>query len=88
MEIDHIVQLLISERDKLSRAIEALGAQAKQPGRPRKKTKARASAAPPSVVVPAPAPKGKRKPLTAARRKALCAKMKAYWAKRRKTAKG
>jgi len=86
MALDHIVQLLITERDKLTRAIEALGAPAQHRGRPRKQAKAKAGAA----AVPAPAAtvrKRKRKPLTAARRKALSAKMKAYWAKRKKTAK-
>jgi hypothetical protein len=90
MAIDHIVQLLISERDKLSRAIEALGAPSKPARRSRRKAKAKAAAAPPSVeasAAAAAARKGKRKPLTAARRKALSAKMKAYWAKRKKTAK-
>jgi hypothetical protein len=92
METDQIVQLLISERDKLSRAIEALGAPAQRRGRPRKKAKAktRTRAAAPSVAIPAQAPKAsrrKRKPLSAARRKALSAKMKAYWEKRKKTAK-
>jgi hypothetical protein len=88
METDQIVQLLISERDKLSRAIEALGAPVQRRGRPRKKIRARVAA--PSAAIPAPAPKTsrrKRKPLSAARRKALSAKMKAYWEKRKKTAK-
>ena len=90
MAIDQIVRLLITERDKLSRAIEALGASAPHRGRPRKTAKAKPAAAASPVLAPAPpatASKRKRKPLTAARRKALSAKMKAYWAKRKKTAK-
>jgi hypothetical protein len=86
--MEQIVQLLILERDKLSRAIAALVAPVERRGRSRKKAKASARVAVPPVAAPAVAArKGKRKPLTAARRKALSAKMKAYWAKRKKTAK-
>ena len=78
MPTEHILQLLISERDKLNRAIEALGEPVKRRGRPAKT--ARSVAAVPS----APA---KRRPMTAAQKKALSVKMKAAWAKRKK-AKG
>jgi hypothetical protein len=79
MPTEHILSLLISERDKLNRAIEALGEPMKRRGRPPK-------AAQPSVAtVPVPLAR-KRKPMTAVQKKALSAKMKAAWARRRKAA--
>jgi len=85
MEIQQIVSLLVSERDRLSRAIEALGGGAKRRGRPQKN----ASAAPiHDIARPASLPrKLKRKPLTAAQKKAHSERMKAFWAQRRKSAK-
>jgi hypothetical protein len=85
MATEQIVTLLILERDKLNRAIEALGAPAKRPGRPRKTSKR------PAVTLAAAAattsvPVKKRKPMTAAQKKALSQKMKKAWAKRRKQA--
>jgi hypothetical protein len=77
MPTDHIVALLIAERDKLNSAIEALQGAVKRRGRPPK------NAAAISAVVPAPT---KRKGMSAARRKAQGERMKAYWAKRRKEA--
>ena len=86
MEIQQIVNLLISERNRLSRAIEALGG-SKHRGRPRKK----AATTPDQVSAP-PVSKPstrKRKPMSAAQRKAQSARMKAFWAARRKsTGKG
>jgi len=81
MTTEHILTLLISERDKLNRAIAALGAPAPRRGRPPK------ASAIPAAVVPAAAPVRKRKPMTAAQKKALSVKMKAAWAKRKKEAK-
>jgi hypothetical protein len=118
MPTEHILTLLISERDKLNRAIEALGAPVNHRGRPAKtgplptigsvapaprKRKLSAAGrraivagakkrwalikagekAKTAVAAPAPA---KRKPMTAAQKKALSAKMKAAWAKRKKAA--
>jgi hypothetical protein len=77
MPTDHILTLLIAERDKLNRAIEALQGPAKRRGRP---PKAVATHAAPSV------PKRKRR--SAAQRKAQAERMKAYWAAKRKKAKG
>jgi len=74
MSTEHILALLISERDKLNRAIEALGAPVKRRGRPPKNPLAAAVTA---------APK-KRSGMSAAKRKAQSARMKAYWAKRKK----
>ena len=78
MPTDHIVALLIAERDKLNSAIAALQGAAKRRGRPPKNAA--------SVVAPvSPAPK-KRRGMSPAKRKAQAARMKAYWAKRRKEA--
>lgn len=75
MPTEHIIALLITERDKLNRAIEALQGSAKRRGRP-----------PKAVVTPtAPEPSApKRKRRSAAQRKAQAERMKAYWAKRKK----
>jgi hypothetical protein len=114
MSTEHIVSLLISERDKLDRAIEALGAPVKRRGRPvkavvpvgarpRKRTlsiegrraivaatkkrwaliKAGKAAEATAIAAPAAVAR-KRKPMTAAQKKALSVKMKAAWAKRKK----
>jgi len=74
MATDHILTLLIAERDKLNKAIDALGGATKPVG-------------PASVAAPrvAAAPtKKKRKPLTAVQKKAHSDRMKAFWATRRK----
>jgi hypothetical protein len=131
MPTEHILSLLISERDKLNRAIEALGEPVKRRGRPAKKApvstfdynapnvpdwmkpasakplakkkrtlsaagrKAIVSAAKKrwaliksskaaKAAVSAVAAPAKRKPMTAAQKKALSVKMKAAWAKRKK----
>jgi hypothetical protein len=76
MAAEHILALLIQERDKLNRAIEALQG-ARRRGRP---PKAAASAVSrPSEAVPA-----KRRPRTPAQRKAQAKRMREYWAKRKK----
>jgi len=85
MATEQILTLLILERAKLNRAIEALGAPAKRRGRPPKASKPTAVALAP---VATPAPLKKRKPMTAARKKVLSQKMKAAWEKRRKQATG
>jgi len=78
MPTQHIIALLIAERDKLNRAIEALQGSAKRRGRP---PKAVAELAAPVASVP------KRKRQSAARRKAQAERMKAYWAAKRKKTK-
>ena len=75
MPTEHILSLLISERDKLNRAIEALQGVSGRRGRPRKTEVAVAS------------PERKRKGMSAAARKAQSERMKARWAARRKAAK-
>jgi hypothetical protein len=79
MPTEHILSLLIAERDKLNKAIEALSGRTKRRGRPPKN--------PTAIVVPtaAPAPaKIKRRTFTAAQRKQQAARMKAYWAAKSK----
>jgi hypothetical protein len=76
MPTEHIVALLIAERDKLNRAIDALQGSAKQRGRTPKN---------PPMAIAAPAKKHKRQ--SAARRRAQAERMKAYWAAKRKKAK-
>jgi hypothetical protein len=77
MSTEHILALLISERDKLNRAIEALGTPVKRRGRPPKDPPAAALTAPVKTA-------SKRSGLNPAKRKAQSERMKAYWAKRRK----
>jgi hypothetical protein len=81
MPNEHIIALLIAERDKLNRAIEALQGSAKRRGRPTKNPMA--AAATPIIAI---APKKKKRKRSAAQRKAQADRMKAYWtAKRKKT---
>ena len=83
MPTDHILALLITERDKLNRAIEALGgAGTKRLGRPRKNPAGEAGPA----VASAQAPAKKHHMRSPAARKAQAQRMKAYWAKRKKNA--
>jgi hypothetical protein len=79
MPTDHIVALLIAERDKLDRAIEALQG-ARRRGRPPKNPLAVMAS------TSAPPPNGHKGGMTAAARKAQSRRMKAYW-KKRKSAK-
>jgi hypothetical protein len=79
MPTDQIIALLILERDKLNRAIELLQGPTKRRGRPPKNP---LTAAVP-VASPAPAKKRRRK-FTAAQRKRQAARMRAYWAAKKK----
>ena len=79
MSTEHILALLISERDKLNRAIEALGMPVKRRGRPPKNPLAAAA----TITAVKAAPK-KRSGMSPAKRKAQSERMKAYWAKRKK----
>jgi hypothetical protein len=78
MPTEHILALLIAERDKLNRVIEVLQGSARRRGRPPKN--------PLMVAAPAvaPAPKRKRRRQSAAQRKAQAERMKKYWAAKRK----
>ena len=79
MQTEHIVTLLIAERDKLNRAIGVFQGGAKRRGRPPKALAA--------VMAPAPVTNGHNGGMTTAARKAQSIRMKAYWAaKKRKKA--
>ena len=82
MATDHIVSLLIAERDKLDRAIEALQGTAAT-RKPVASAEAPASA-PVTEEAAAPKARKKRRPLTAAQRKAHKVRMQEYWAAKRK----
>ncbi len=91
MDTQQIVTLLIAERDRLSNAIEALQGPtaAKRRGRPPKNPTTAVAAAPTPAAAPAPAstpgPRaGKRKPRTAAQKRAQAERMRAYWAAKKK----
>jgi len=82
---ENILALLVAERDKLNRAIEALQGPIKRRGRPPKNFSAAVAPAP---VAPLSAPAKKRKGgMSAAARKEQSQRMKAYWAAKRKQGK-
>jgi hypothetical protein len=70
MSTEEIVKILAAERDRLSRAIEALQGPIKRRGRPSKSAKETVAAKPPAP---------KKRTFTAAQKKAQSEKMKAYW---------
>ena len=76
MPTQHIVALLILERDKITRAIEALQGPMKRRGRPPKN----------QIALTEVAVEAKRSSRTPAQRKAQAKRMKEYWAKRKKEA--
>jgi hypothetical protein len=78
MPAEQIIALLIAERDKLSRAIEALQGPTKRRGRPPKNPLAAAT----SAAAPAPKKHGRR--FSAAQRKAASERMRLRWAAKRK----
>ena len=80
MDTQQIVLALIAERDRLTRAIEALQGPVKRRGRPPKNPMAVMTAA------VAPTSNGRKGGMTAAARRAQSRRMKAYWAKRKKEA--
>jgi hypothetical protein len=75
MMTDHILSLLIQERDRLNQAIAALQGTARRPGRPPKAVAA--------LVSPSEAPR-KRKPMSAATRRKMAAAQKKRWAAAKK----
>jgi hypothetical protein len=80
MPTEHILALLIQERDKLNRAIELLQG-TKRRGRPPKNLGAGMFHTPHSSQ--AVKPKKKARTFTPAQRKAQAARMRAYWAAKR-----
>ena len=85
MPIEQILALLIEERDKFNRAIEALGGIVKKRrGRPPKNPLGTAV----SMLAPQVTGKPRKaRKFTAAQRAEQAARMKAYWAKRKKATK-
>jgi hypothetical protein len=80
MPTEHILALLIAERDKLNRAIEALGGTgAKRRGRPRKNQGETIAA-----IAPTPIQSKNHHMRSPEARKAQARRMKLYWAKRKK----
>jgi hypothetical protein len=79
MPTEHIIALLIQERDKLNRAIEVLQG-TKRRGRPPKN----------SLTVPNTTDSGhtRTRIFTAAQKKKQAARMKEYWAAKKKEAAG
>ena len=82
MLTEQIVGLLIAERDKLNKAIEALQGPTKRMGRPPKN----ALPTPTSQESAQPAKKRHRK-FTAAQRKQQAERMKAFWAAKKAASK-
>jgi hypothetical protein len=83
MPTDHILSLLVSERDRLTRAIEVLQGTPRRGGRPRK------SATPTADSARATNHTRKRPRWNAAQRRAASERSKSMWAanRRKKTAK-
>jgi hypothetical protein len=79
MPMDNIIQLLIAERDRLTRAIDALQSTSARRGRP--PGSGRKPGPKPGLR---PGPKPGRRGMSAAARKAQSERMKAYWAARRR----
>jgi hypothetical protein len=86
MLTDTILALLVAERDKLNRAIEALGGSStKRRGRPAKTSLA---AIPIAASNLAPAKRAKKgRTFTAAQRKEQAERMRKFWAAKRKVSK-
>lgn len=82
MPTEHILTLLIAERDKLNKAIDALSGPTKRRGRPPKNPVEATTTAAASAAAPRPARK-KRK-FSAYQRKKQGERMKAYWAAKKK----
>src|SRR5258708_21470532 len=85
--VQQIVMLLVSERDRINRALEALNATTKRRGRPPKNTSGTMANAP-LPAIDGSQPARKRRGMTPAQKKAHGARMKADWAKRRQQATG
>ena len=87
MPTDHILSLLLAERDRLNRAIEALQGPTKRIGRPPKNPAAIAVAAPAAAEpAAAPAPARTKRKFSAYQRKKQGERMKAYWAAKKAAA--
>ena len=83
MLTDQIVSLLIAERDKLSRAIEALQGPTKRRGRPPKNALSAVSAVTPSATPDKPKAKKRARTFNEEQRAAAGERMRARWAAKR-----
>jgi len=85
MPTDHIIQLLVAERDRINAAIAALGGGTvpKKRGRPAKNPLADA----PDWVQPKTKPARKKRTFSAKQRAEQATRMKKYWAAKKKAAK-
>ena len=83
MPTDHILALLIAERDKIDRAIQALGVGTKRRGRPPGAGVKHAEVPAKPVVKTA----RKKRNFSPAQREAARKRMKAMWAAKKKAAK-
>lgn len=83
MPTDHILALLIAERDKLTAAIEALSGPTKRRGRPPASAKVETESDAPVAKKEA----RKKRTYTPEQRAAQSEKIRAYWAKRKRAAK-
>jgi hypothetical protein len=83
MPTDHIIALLIAERDKINRAIEALGAETKRRGRPPGSGVKHVEA----TAEPATKTARKKPHFSPAQREAARQRMKKMWAAKKKAAK-
>lgn len=81
MSTEHILALLIQERDRLNRAIEALQGPTKRRGRPPRNPLTVSE----STTVPKPA--RKKRAFSPAQRKAAAERMRQYWARRKSEVK-
>ena len=81
MATEHILSLLIAERDKITKAIDALGGTPKAAA-----PKAVAVAVTPALSAVSAPKKRKRRALTPVQKHAHSERMKAFWAARRKKA--
>jgi hypothetical protein len=88
MPTDHILSLLIAERDKLNAAISLLGGTpAKRRGRPPKSSMPDWVTSNGASVPPLEIPAKKKRHFSAAQRKAAAERMRKMWAKKKKAAK-
>jgi hypothetical protein len=84
MQTDEILTLLILERDKISRAIEALQGPIRRRGRPPRNS---VNGAKPTAASEPDQPARKKRRFTAVQRRQQAERMKAYWAAKKKAAK-
>jgi len=83
MPTEHIVALLIAERDRLSRAIEVLQGPTKRRGRPPKNPLAEVVTAATTSAAPT-IPAKKKRTFTTAQRKQQAERMRKYWAAKKR----